>query len=216
MDFALARTNMIKSQVVPFRVLDPRVHEGMYLVAREAFVDPAFQEFAYSDAPLPQKGGQRLTLKPALVGRLVEALELTEGAKVLVVGAGSGYETALLAAMGMQVFALEEDTGLAQAGQENVSGDAVQWRVGPLEQGWAENSPFDAILVCGAVAAVSNKLIGQLGRSGRLVAVVGRPGDVVMRVMRMKGISGGDRPETLFDTMAPILMPPPENERFQL
>lgn len=216
MNFELARTNMVKSQVAPNRVDDVRLLESFLNVPREAFVADSHREFAYSDFPVPLPGGERRFLIPMQAAWLIHALGVNPGDRVLVVGAGTGYEAALLAHLGAQVFAVEVDGKLAALGESLTAAARVEWKVGPLAQGWPEASPFDGILLCGAVGAVSNKLIGQLGKNGRLTAIVGSPGSVVMQGVRMVGISGGDRPERLFETKADHLPGFEVSERFTL
>ncbi|MBF0285782.1 MAG: protein-L-isoaspartate O-methyltransferase [Magnetococcales bacterium] len=205
MDFALARINMVKSQVAPIPVQSSLLLESLGDVPRELFVEETWRPFAYADMNLPLSGEGRSLLKPLLLARLIEALQVEPQSRVLVVGGGGGYEAAVLARMGAEVFVLESDAALAAQGEQRVGAGKAQWRVGDLALGWPEVSPFDAILLCGALTTPPNKLIGQLGRQGRLVTVMGQPGDAVMRAVRMVGISGGDRPDHLFETTAPLL-----------
>lgn len=214
MDFATARSNMVKSQVAPNNVTDPSLLTSMVKVSREAFVDEKFQPFAYSDLSIPAGEGRRY-LTPLQAARLIQALNLEPGERVLVLGAGTGYEASILANMGMQVFAVESHADLAARGQA-LTGEAVSWQVGELSQGWPEESPFDGVLICGAVHAVPNKPIGQLGKQGRLVAITGRTGEAVMHAVRMVGIAGGDRPERIFETTAGVLPGFDTQERFVL
>lgn len=215
MDFALARLNMVRSQLAPNRIHDPALLAAFKEVPREDFVVESFRDFAYSDKILPQAEG-RMALKPLQTSWLIQAMELTEGDKVLVVGAGAGYEVAILARLGLKVFALESDETLAAKGQELAPGEQVQWKTGALDQGWPEEAPFDGIILMGAAPGIPNKLIGQLGGQGRLLGITGSPGDAVMQGLRMVGIAGGDHPEPLFETQAPAL-PGFENEgQFQL
>ncbi|MBF0370102.1 MAG: methyltransferase domain-containing protein [Magnetococcales bacterium] len=202
MDFDLARTNMVKSQLAPNRVRDPNLLGSLMEVPREAFVAVGQQDFAYSDMALPlSQESSRKLLKPLQAAWMIEALEIKAGDRVLVAGAGRGYEVALLANMGVKVYALEADAALADKGKELASGEDVQWHVGDPEEGLPDEAPFDAILYCGALSAMPGKAVGQLGLSGRLVVVIGTPGSPLMRAMRVRGISGGDRAEPLFETV---------------
>ncbi|MEO5376496.1 MAG: hypothetical protein H7832_01725 [Magnetococcus sp. DMHC-6] len=215
MDFALARTNMVKSQIIPNQIFNPDLLGGMMEISRESFVATNIQNFAYSDLSLlltePQEATGRRMLKPLQAGSLIQSLELVAGNRVLVVGAGTGYEAALLAYMGMSVFALENNTTLSNKGQKLLADQKIIWRTGNLADGWPEEAPFDGILFCGAIHAVPNNAVGQLGSSGRLVAIVGDKISPLMRAVRIKGISGADRPDILFETSAnflPSLEPP--------
>ncbi|MBF0188630.1 MAG: protein-L-isoaspartate O-methyltransferase [Magnetococcales bacterium] len=213
MDFTLARTNMVKSQVVPNSIENPELISSLMKIEREIFVDEEFRSYAYSDYSIPLVGERRF-LKPLQLSWMIQSLELNTGDKVLVIGAGTGYEAALLANMGMKVFALESDAALTKKGEALTTG--IEWRTGDLSQGWADESPFDGIMICGAVPEIPNKAIGQLSKSGNLVTVVGNAGDVVMHAMRVVGLSGGDRAETLFETVAFPLPDFVDSSRFEL
>lgn len=215
MDFSTARSNMVKSQATPNRVVNPALLASLGRVSRERFVAEAFRDFAYSDLPIPLSSASgRTALTPLQLSWMIQALEVKPGDKVLVIGAGKGYEAALLADMGVRVFALESDETLA--GTHLINTPQVEWRSGDLTQGWPEESPFDGILLCGAVPGVPNKPIGQLGKQGRLVAILGNEGDSIMQAVRMVGIAGGDRPEYLFETTTGMLPGFEKKERFKL
>ncbi|WP_420905867.1 protein-L-isoaspartate O-methyltransferase family protein [Candidatus Magnetaquiglobus chichijimensis] len=203
MDYNLARVNMVKSQAVPNMVLDETLLAGMLRVSREAFTTPAHRMLAYSDMPVAWNDSGRRSLTPLQTGQMIQALALSAGDRVLVIGAGSGYESALLAAMGMKVFALESDAELAARGARLTEGADVTWRVAPLADGWSEAGRYDGILICGAVATVPNKIVGQMQPDGALTAILGLTGDVVMRGVKISGVPA--REEALFDTVAPIL-----------
>ncbi len=215
MDFNTARINMVKSQVAPNKVHDPLLLDGMMAVARENFVESDQQDLAYSDIQVAI-GGSRRCLKPLQAAQLIKALEVKEGDKVLVIGAGTGFEVAVLAQMGVKVFALESDAKLCEKGKELTASDNVQWNVGDLEQGWAANGPYDGIMFSGAVSSIPAKPIGQLTDAGALVAIVGNPGDPVMTLTRIKGVSGGGHPEPLLETVADVLPGMEPAERFEL
>lgn len=216
MDFVLARTNMINSQIRPNRIMEGGLLSSLMQVERERFVPAGFRDFAYSDFPIPLGQGERRMLKPIQVAWLVQAMNLVAGERLLVVGGGTGYEVAVLASMGMRVFALESDPDLVSLGRTLTESATVTWRVGDLALGWPEESPFDGVLFTGSVPLVPNKPIGQLGKNGRLVAVVGAPAEAVMQAVRMVGISGGDRPEILFETVAAPLPGLAAAVRFEL
>jgi protein-L-isoaspartate(D-aspartate) O-methyltransferase len=215
MDFNTARINMVKSQVAPNKIHETELLDSMTAVARENFVEASQQDLAYSDIQVAM-GGSRRCLKPLQAAQLIKALEVKEGDRVLVVGAGTGFEVAVLDKMGVEVFALESDAALAGKGENLTSSDKVQWLVGDLEQGWADKAPFDGIIFCGAVASIPNKPIGQLTGEGSLVAIVGRSGDAVMTLVRIKGLSGGGHPEALLETVADVLPGMEALERFEL
>ncbi|MBF0382784.1 MAG: methyltransferase domain-containing protein [Magnetococcales bacterium] len=201
--------------MAPNKIHEPELLDSMMAVAREDFIDSTHQDLAYSDIQVTM-GGSRRCLKPLQSAQLIKAVEVKKGDKVLVVGAGTGFEAAVLANMGAQVFAVESDGELAQKGQKLTAADNVQWLVGDLEQGWDANGPYDGIVFGGAVATIPNKSVGQLTGDGALAAIVGKSGDPVMTLTRIKGLSGGGHPEALLETVADVLpgMEPPE--RFEL
>ncbi|MEO5338987.1 MAG: hypothetical protein H7837_00510 [Magnetococcus sp. MYC-9] len=214
MDFSLARTNMVKSQVAPNGVDSPVLLSAMLSTPREVFVAGGHQPFAYSDHALPLSGARR-TLKPMQIGKLVQALSIAEGSKVLVVGAGTGYEATLLHTLGAVVFALETDEVLAKQGMALGQTGSIAWRVGAWEQGWSEQAPFDGILVCGAVEGLPEPLLAQLGDQGRLVAIIGKAGDVVMHAVRVQG-GREQKMTTLFETIAFPLVTAGDGQPFVL
>ncbi|MBF0136562.1 MAG: hypothetical protein H7833_15920 [Magnetococcus sp. DMHC-1] len=202
-DLARARKNMVQSQVLPNRVTNPDLLALLGSIPRERFFDAAYREFAYSDYPIPLGWSGRCCLLPLQIAWLIQALECGKGDKVLVVGAGTGYEAALLAGMGAQVCALESDPVLAAQGQEATAGTEVAWRVQEYQSGWPEEAPFRGILFCGAVHEVPASCRQQLARDGNLVAIVGPSRAPVMHAKRFSG-SGGPE-EFLFETVTTSL-----------
>lgn len=203
MDFTQARVNMVKCQAVPNMVREPALLEGLLQIPREDFAIGSHREFAYSDLPIPWNDGGRRSLTPVQTGWLIQEMQLTAGDRVLVIGAGSGYECAVLAAMGMTVFALESDPELAARGAKLTDPAKVQWQVAPLAEGWSQGGRYDGILFCGAVPTLPNRIVGQLQEDGVLVGILGSVGEVAMRAVRVSGIPV--RQETLFETVAPSL-----------
>ncbi len=214
MDFSLARTNMVKSQIAPNRVDNPALLEAFLSTSREPFVVDTHKEFAYSDHALPMNATRR-ALKPLQTARLVQSLGITAGQKILVVGAGTGYEATLLAHMGGEVFALEADPALAELGKQLTHTDAIHWQVGAMASGWPERAPFEAILLCGSVESIPNPLLAQLGTHGQLVAIVGQPGDPVMQAVRVRG-NREQKTDILFETVAFPLLAEGSGQPFRL
>ena len=170
-DAVQQRVNMVDSQVRPSDVTDRRIIRAMLDVPREAFVPPAKRALAYSDGDVPLGNGRAL-LAPRIVAKLVQLLDLGEGDRVLVAGCGTGYVAAVLARIGATVVAVESDDALrAVAEKELPSFGAVAVRAGVLTEGAAEQGPYDAILLEGAVAAMPEGLLGQMKDGGRLVAI---------------------------------------------
>jgi len=186
-DFSKARERMVREQLAARGVRDPRVLEAMGKIPRHLFVEPASVEQAYEDNPLPLIERQTIS-QPYMVALMTDALELTGGERVLEVGTGSGYQTAVLAELCRWVFSIEKISALAfqaksvldQLGCRNVT-----IRVGDGTLGWPEEAPFDAILVTAGSPTLPRPLVEQLGPGGRLVIPLGpEESQVLERVRR--------------------------------
>lgn len=166
-DFSLARQAMVDNQLRPEGVTDRGVLAAMASVERERFVPVEARALAYFDRPLKLAKG-RAMMPPAALGRLLSALAPRPGERALVVGSGSGYSTALLRAIGVDVVALESDKSLAAA----ADAVGIETTLGDLNQGWAKGAPYDLILLDGAVEEVPAILVKQLRESGRLAGAI--------------------------------------------
>ncbi len=214
---AIARFNMIQQQVRPWEVLDERVLEVMGEVRREAFVPDAYQGLAYADIEVPLADG-RVMLAPKVAGRLLQALDLRPGERVLEVGTGSGYLTACLSRLGGQVISLELDPGLAAAAQERLAGlglGGIEIRVADGLAGQTAGGPFAAIAVTGSVSRVDDLKVleGRLAPGGRLFCVVGEP-PIMQAWLMTRTPTGGLRREALFETSVPALANCPAPQSF--
>ncbi len=191
-DYAAARNNMVDGQIRPNRVSDPRVLEAMRTLPREAFVPPALASTAYVDEDLPLGRG-RVLMEPLIVARLVQMARVREGDRVLVVGSGTGYGAALMAACGGRVTALEEDDALTAIALRVLPRVAPSVRMvdGRLSAGMPSGGPWDAIMIEGAVSAIPGVFAGQLAPGGRLVAVVAATGAVGGRAVLAEPIGAG-------------------------
>lgn len=166
-DYAAAREAMVDSQLKPLGVSDPVVLDAMASIERERFVEPFWRPSAYTDRAVPMGDG-RLLSAPAVLGQLLSEAVPQEGWQALVVGAGSGYSAAVLAAMGVLVTALESSAALAEAARAN-GVDVVE---GPLEQGWKRGAPYDLILIDGAVEYVPDTIAAQLKEGGIILTAI--------------------------------------------
>ncbi len=155
-------------------VRDQAVLTAMARVPRHHFVLPEYQAYAYGDHPLPIGYGQTIS-QPYIVALMTEALHLTAGARVLEIGTGSGYQAAILAEMGMEVYSVEKIPELhARARQVLESlGYQVHLRLGDGYAGWADFAPYDGIIVTAAPLEVPPALLAQLRVNGYLVIPVG-------------------------------------------
>jgi protein-L-isoaspartate(D-aspartate) O-methyltransferase len=166
---------MVDTQIRARGVLNPRILEAMSRIPRHLFVEEALADQAYNDNPLPI-GDMQTISQPYIVALMTDALDLKGREKVLEIGTGSGYQTALLAELADQVFSIERIASLAnnarrildQLGYYNVA-----IRIGDGTYGWKEESPFDAILVTAGAPDIPMPLIEQLKIGGRLVLPVG-------------------------------------------
>lgn len=175
-DFAAARLNMIESQVRPNGITDRRIIAAMEALPRERFVPASRAALAYmdEDVPLDSSAGPRALIEAMAFARMLQHADIKPTDKVLVVGAGSGYGAAVVAALAGTVVALESDAALAAAAKANLAGLAnVTLAEGPLEAGVSREQPYGVIILEGRVEEVPQALLGQLAEGGRLIAVVG-------------------------------------------
>jgi len=202
-DFAAACRHMVDGQIRTTDVTDLRVISAMLEVPRERFMPPASVSLAYLDLDVPVGGSRRL-LRPMVLAKLIQAAELEAGDRVLDVGCATGYGAALLGRIAGDVVALEQDTGLAKtAGDSLLSQLNVRVVTGTLADGWAQNAPYDVVVLEGATEVVPHALCQQLKNGGRLVCVLGAgPGSKAMLYTRSSGEVGG-RP--VFDATAALL-----------
>ncbi len=215
--FDRARFNMIEQQVRPWDVLDARVLSAMGQLEREHFVPAAYQGLAYADVEIPMGNGQSM-LAPKLVGRVLQALGVQDGERVLEIGTGSGYLTACLSRLGGRVTSVEIDADLADAARARLDALGLERCTVHSADGMADKNdgaPFDVIAVTGSMPTDEPlaMLREQLADGGRLFAVVGEA--PIMQALRITHLSRGEyRRESLFETAIPALQNVPEPERF--
>lgn len=203
MNVEQARFNMIEQQIRPWDVLDLDVLQLLSLVRREDFVPTQLRHLAFSDTELPLAPG-RVMLQPKVEARLVQELQLKRTERVLELGTGSGYMTALMAHQAASVLSLESDAALAEAAQTRLRRlglSQVEVKHSALLQGAAAQGPFDAIVLTGSVPEVPAALLAQLKPGGRLLAIVGEV--PVMQAVLIRSAAAGQTSRTeLFDTVA--------------
>jgi len=172
---AAARKSMVKQQIEGRGISDSVVLDAMRVVPRHRFVPPQFENEAYDDAPLPIGYGQTIS-QPYIVAVMTAALQLKPRDRVLEIGTGSGYQTAVLAEIVDEVYSLEVLDSLSTRAESTLSTLGyrdVFVRVGNGYHGWAEKSPFDAIIVTAAPDHIPQALIEQLAVGGRMVLPIG-------------------------------------------
>lgn len=176
-DYGPPRERMVRDQLERRGIRDARVLAAMRKIPRHVFVDPSLARQAYEDSPLPIGEGQTIS-QPYMVAIMTAALALVGDERVLEVGTGSGYQTAVLAELANWVYSIERipslaeraEKTLARLGYENISN-----RVGDGSRGWPEAAPFRAIIVTAGSPTVPRPLVEQLQIGGRLVVPVGPP-----------------------------------------
>ena len=174
MDFAVARQNMVESQLRPNKITDDRIIAAMRTVPREVFVPKTRQHLSYLDEDVALEPGRFLT-EPRLIATMIQSLEIRADDAVLVVGAGTGYAAAIIGQIANTVFALESEPQLAALASSQATSlgyDNVIVLEGNLTAGWPDEGPYDAILVDGAVSEIPEALVAQVKVGGRLATVV--------------------------------------------
>lgn len=170
-----ARYNMIEQQIRPWDVADSAVLELLSMVKREDFVPASYRALAFADMAIPLAAGQSM-LPPRVQARLMQDAAVKAGDKVLEIGAGSGFMTALLAQQAQRVVALEIHAELADMARANLQKAGVrnaEVRQADGANGAAADGPFEVIVLGGSVSEVPHALLAQLKIGGRLVGIVG-------------------------------------------
>jgi protein-L-isoaspartate(D-aspartate) O-methyltransferase len=174
-DHETSRKQMVKHQIVSRGVEDDRVLDAILKVPRHRFVGEEYQSLAYSDQPLPVGGDQTIS-QPYMVALMTELLRLEGDEKVLEIGTGSGYQTAILAELARVIYTVEIVEMLAQEARErleDIGYDNIYFKIGDGYFGWEEYAPFDVIIVTCGPDRVPQPLIDQMAEGGRLVIPVG-------------------------------------------
>ena len=206
MNFEQARSNMVEQQIRPWEVLDQDVLDLLYLVPRESFVPPAHKALAFSDLEIPIGHGERMWA-PKLEARVIQALMPRKADRVLEVGTGSGYLTALLAHRAAQVRSVEIQPALAQFGRGNLErhgADNVVLEIGDAARGWPAGAPYDVIVLTGSTPLFPGPFLEQLCAGGRIFAVVGEAPAMAARLITCSA-PGAYSTADLFETViAPL------------
>ena len=173
MDFIAARAKLIEH--LRREIKDERVLSAMGRVPRELFVSSAYQRSAYEDRPLPIELGQTIS-QPLIVAMMTEALELNSSEKVMEIGTGSGYQSAILAELAHRVVTIERHPELAMKARDvldKLGYTNIEIHVAESTLGWHKGAPYDAIIVTAGAPKVPQDLLDQLNAGGRLVIPVG-------------------------------------------
>ena len=174
-EFINARHKMVRNQIQNRDINNPDILAAMRKVQRHLFVDPEFQKWAYHDRPLPIDKGQTIS-QPYIVALMTELLKLKRKSKVLEIGTGCGYQTAVLAELAHEVFSVEILPELSETAEERLNAlnyHNIHYRQGNGYYGWIEHAPYDGILVAAAPKKIPHRLTQQLAENGRMVVPVG-------------------------------------------
>ena len=185
--FSILRQRMVDAQLRARGVADERVFNAMARVPRHEFAPEPYRGEAYEDHPLPIAEGQTIS-QPYIVALMLEALALSPGDRVLEVGTGSGYVTALLAELAAQVISVERHAALADPARELIARMGytnVRIIVGDGALGFPECAPYDAIIVSAAARDIPPTLLAQLAQGGRMIIPIGPPDSQQLQLIRM-------------------------------
>lgn len=186
---------MVEEQIVSRGIKDARVIESMRKVPRHLFVEEKLRDEAYTDRPLPIGHGQTIS-QPYMVAMMTEALELKGNEKILEIGTGSGYQTAVLAGITEHVYTVERLSELLARAREvlqRLGYDNISYKAYDGTLGWAEEQPFNAIIVTAGSPQIPAPLVEQLGEGGRMIIPVGEQyNQEIIRIVKQ----GGETMET--------------------
>ena len=205
-----ARDNMIKQQVRTWEVSDPRVVAVLYKFPREEFVPESWRELAYSDTNIVINETSCM-LFPGMEARMLQAVNVQSGERVLELGTGCAYMTALLTDLSGDVISLDTNDCVQSSIRDNLKN--VQFETGSLIEGWQDKGSFDVIVLNGSVRSVPQGLLEKLNPGGRLFAVIGeQPAMSATLIKRSKDQSLTE--EILFETSLPRLQSAAEEDIF--
>ena len=215
MNIEQARYNMVEQQIRPWDVLDQRVLDLLLELRREEFVPQNYRALAFVDMEIPLGHGE-VMLSPKLEARILQEVAIKQTDRILEVGTGSGYLTALLARLGAHVYSVdivpefvsEASQKLAAQGISNVT-----LEVGDAARGWNRHSPYDVVVLTGSEPVLSEEFERSLAPGGRLFAIVGDP--PIMEAQLVTCVAEGVfTTVTLFETMLAPLRNAPQPARF--
>ncbi len=206
LDYRAARLNMVESQLRTNKVTDEAVLDAFLAIPRERFVPDHLDGNAYVDADIPLGGG-RFLLQPMVLARLMQIAAIGPEDGVLVIGAATGYASAVIARCAARVVAVESDAALAataRARLQELQLGNVTLLEGHLEEGYPAGAPYEVIVIAGAVASVPDALARQLADRGRLATVVKNSAAMGQGVL-MTRTSGHLSQRAVFDAGTPFL-----------
>lgn len=215
MNLEQARHNMIEQQIRPWDVLDTRVLTLIKELPREAFVPPAFLKLAYADIQIPLGEGE-VMMEPKLEARMMQELDVRPKEKVLEVGTGSGYVTALLARAAKHVYSVDVHAGFTEQARARLAAfdiANVTLEIGDASRGWNTHGPYDAIAVTGSLPVLPEAFQQSLAMGGRLFVVVGEA-PIMEALLITRVTEDAYTRESLFETNLRPLVNAHRPERF--
>jgi protein-L-isoaspartate(D-aspartate) O-methyltransferase len=215
MNLELARFNMVEQQIRPWDVLDQAVLDLLFELPREEFVPEQQRSLAFADLEIPLGHGE-VMLAPKLEARMLQELAIRPTDKILEVGTGSGYMTALLARLGAHVVSVEIVPELKAFAEKNLRDHNilnVTLEQGDASRGWPQHGPYDAIVLTGSTPMLPDAFQASLAPGGRLLAVVGEAPVMTARLVTRVGDQSFSR-VGLFETSIPALRNAQQPERF--
>ena len=216
MNVEQARANMVEQQIRPWEVLDQDVLDLLYFVPREEFVPAKHRSLAFSDLEIPIGEGERMWA-PKIEARVLQELNVRKSDRVLEVGTGSGYLTALLSHRAAHVFSVEIKPKLAAFGRANLErhgAENVTLEIGDAARGWPSHAPYEVIVLTGSTPILPGAFVEQLSPGGRLFAVVGEPPVMTARIVGAAA-PGAWRNIDLFETVIAPLVNAERPSRFR-
>jgi protein-L-isoaspartate(D-aspartate) O-methyltransferase len=187
-DFTAQRLSMVQNQLIARGIKDQKVLDAMSKVPRHLFIPNTMHEYAYEDSPLPIGYGQTIS-QPFIVALMTQAATLTPNSKVLEIGTGSGYQTAILSLLCKKVYTIEIIEDLAKNAQQilhKLGYNNISLLIGNGYLGWCKHAPFDAIITTAAPIKLPKTLISQLKVGGNLIIPIGKIDQTLLRIIRHK------------------------------
>ena len=185
----IVRQKMVQNQIRNRDIRNPEILSVMGKIPRHLFVDPDLRKYAYMDKPLPIEEGQTIS-QPYMVALMTDLLELDRNAKVLEIGTGCGYQTAVLAEIAKEVYSIEILERLADKAKillQSLNYKNIHLKNGNGYYGWIEHSPFDAVIVTAAPKTIPHRLTQQLVDGGRMVIPVGSVNQELVLIKKLSG-----------------------------
>ena len=209
------RNNMVVQQIRPWYVLDDKVLDLLYEIRREEFVPAAYRQAAFVDMEIPLGHGQ-VMLAPKMEARILQELQIKKTDKILEVGSGSGYMTALLAHLGGHVYSVEilpELKSMAEANLKTHNITNVTLEQGDAAHGWPKQEPYDVIVITASTPVLPDSFKNSLNPGGRLFAIIGE--DPVMDGELITCVAPGQfNVKKVFETSTPALINAAQTNRF--